>query len=134
MLLKRCVLAMLTNCVAGNLIFLSPMNFDSVTCVSRVFSLLLSPLSSTSCLMAHSKSDVFFGIPHFSFRSLRRNTTLRGCTGMESPSPQGPSPPSGLYPWPSSPLGACSLLSAWALSPSGSAGRGQLNLVRLSED
>lgn len=45
-----------------------------------------------------------------------------GCTGMESPSPQGRSPPSGRCPWPSSQLVACCPPPVWASSPSGWAG------------
>lgn len=65
----------------------------------------------------------FFETPCALRRSSRKTITPHGFIGMESPSPRGPSPPSGPCRWPSSPLGACSPPPVWALCRSGWAGR-----------
>lgn len=54
------------------------------------------------------------------------STTPHGYIGMENPSLQGPSPRCGRCLWPSSPLGACYPLSAWALCQSGWEGKEKL--------
>lgn len=85
--------------------------------LKRLPFLTVTNTNLTPNLISHVSSSVPVSLPLC--RSLKRTIMLHGCTGMASPSPQGPSPPSGRCQWPSSPLVACCRPSAWASSPSG---------------